>query len=74
MATSWSLRTSSAPCAKLTDAFAGADQVIDRHHENTADLVLRATAGEGIDRIVDVDLPANLSINLKCAVQGTAAR
>ncbi len=49
---------------------AGADLVIDRHRQNTADAVRRATDGEGVDRIVDVDLLENLPTNLASAAPG----
>lgn len=49
---------------------AGADLVIDRHQQSTSDFVLRATQDQGVDRIVDVDLLANLTTNLKCVAQG----
>ncbi|WP_431481288.1 NADPH:quinone reductase [Pseudomonas thivervalensis] len=49
---------------------AGADLVIDRHRENAADVVGRATDSQGVDRIVDVDLMANMTTNLACSSPG----
>ncbi|EDT02404.1 NADPH:quinone reductase [Burkholderia ambifaria] len=48
----------------------GADLVIDRKADNVADHVLEATAGLGVDRVVDVDLRSNLNVNLALLSQG----
>lgn len=66
----WVATTISSASQAAIALSAGADLIIDRYHEDTADVVLRTTGGEGVDRIVDVDLLANLSTNLKCAAQG----
>ncbi|MFV3411148.1 NADPH:quinone reductase [Pseudomonas sp. NY15436] len=49
---------------------AGADLIIDRHRESTVDVLMGATDGEGVDRIVDVDLIANAATNLACSSGG----
>ncbi|KAG8148456.1 NADPH:quinone reductase [Burkholderia catarinensis] len=48
----------------------GADLVIDRHAAEVASLVLDATGGFGVDRIVDVDLKSNLAVDMACVSQG----
>ena len=45
---------------------AGADAVIDRHHEGVATRVLALTGGRGVDRIVEVDFAANLDTDIRC--------
>lgn len=47
-------------------AAAGADLVIDRHREAVAERVLAASDGEGVARIVDVDLAANIETAIAC--------
>ncbi len=49
---------------------AGADLVIDRHRQRTADVLMAATGAEGVERIVDVDLSVNLATNLACSALG----
>lgn len=49
---------------------AGADFVILARDNDVAAEVKRATQGEGVDRIVDVNLVANLNINLACLANG----
>ncbi|WP_123026571.1 NADPH:quinone reductase [Mycolicibacterium stellerae] len=44
---------------------AGADQVIDYRTEDVAELVLAATSGAGVHRIVEVDFGGNLAVTLK---------
>lgn len=48
----------------------GADLVLDRTADNVAEILINASAGLGMDRIVDVNLKANLDINLACLSQG----
>ncbi|ALX14264.1 alcohol dehydrogenase [Burkholderia cepacia JBK9] len=48
----------------------GADLVIDRHAADGARVILDATGGHGVDRIVDVDLKSNLDLDLACLSQG----
>jgi len=43
---------------------AGADEVIDYRYEDVAARVLAATAGEGVDRVIEVDLAANVNTSL----------
>jgi NADPH:quinone reductase len=52
--------TASSPEKIALAAAAGADVVLDRHHPDHA-AQLRQAVGEGIDRVVDVDLGANLT-------------
>lgn len=54
---------SSAAKAGLARA-AGADLVIDYRTENVAERVRAATAGRGVDRIVEVDVAANAALDL----------
>lgn len=44
---------------------AGADVVINYRSENVAEMVMEATAGEGVERIIEVDFSANISTNLE---------
>ncbi len=43
---------------------AGADQVIDYRHEDVAAHVLGLTGGQGVDRVIEVDLAANVAASL----------
>lgn len=53
---------------------AGADIVFDRRQADVAGRVLAATGGRGVDRIIEVDLGANLSIDAEVlAVNGIIA-
>lgn len=54
----------------LVHGAAGADLVIDRHRQRTADVLMAATGAQGVERIVDVDLSANLATNLACSARG----
>lgn len=49
---------------------AGADLVVLRKTTDVATVVLAATAGVGVDRIVDVNVAANLDIDLACLADG----
>ncbi|MCW8128083.1 NADPH:quinone reductase [Microbulbifer halophilus] len=48
----------------------GADLIIDRFEENVADVILDATDGAGVERIVDVNVKSNLDTDLRCLAQG----
>ena len=50
--------------ARLTKA-AGADCVVNYRSEDVVDQVQKETAGAGIDRIIEVDLGANLALDIK---------
>ena len=54
------LATVSSPEKAAHARAAGADAVIDRHHENVAERVRELTGGRGVDRIVEVDAAANM--------------
>ena len=57
--------------AKATHArAAGADFVIDYKREPVAERVLELTAGRGVDRIVEVDLGANLAVTVRVLAPG----
>ncbi len=45
---------------------AGADLVINRHEEDIGSAVKLATEGRGVDRIVDVDIAANIDVAIAC--------
>jgi NADPH:quinone reductase len=47
-------------------AAAGADLVINRHQEDIAERIRAATGGRGVERIVDVDLAANVEADIAC--------
>ncbi|HTN98729.1 MAG TPA: NADPH:quinone reductase [Nordella sp.] len=53
---------------------AGADLVINRQTEDVAARVKQATQGQGVERIVEVNLKANFAIDMAClALDGTVA-
>jgi NADPH2:quinone reductase len=66
----WVATTVSTAAQSAIALAAGADVIIDRHLENTTDVLMRATNNHGVDRIVDVDLLANLTTNLMCSSHG----
>lgn len=45
---------------------AGADLIVNRHKEDVAAAVRSATGGHGVDRIVDVDISANIDVAIAC--------
>ncbi len=45
---------------------AGADLVINRHEEDVPQAIRSATGGHGVDRIVDVDISANIDVAIAC--------
>lgn len=45
---------------------AGADLIINRHSEDVAARVKEATGGKGVERIVEVNLKANLDVDMAC--------
>ncbi len=49
---------------------AGADLVLDRLNEDVAAVVKARTGNRGVDRIVDVNVKANLDIDLACVAPG----
>lgn len=51
---------------------AGADLVLDLRSDDIAAKIAEATAGKGVHRIVDVDVAANLEIDLACLANGGA--
>ena len=59
------LTTVSSPAKAELARAAGADLVIDYKRENVVDAVKAATGGRGVDRIVEVDLAANLGLALQ---------
>lgn len=66
----WVATTVSTAAQSAVALAAGADLIINRHLENTADALMQATDQQGVDRIVDVDLMANLTTNLACSSPG----
>jgi NADPH2:quinone reductase len=49
---------------------AGADTVIDYRTENVAERVRQATAGRGVDRVIEVDVVANAALDLEVVRPG----
>ncbi|SEI14884.1 NADPH2:quinone reductase [Rhizobium tibeticum] len=49
---------------------AGADLVLNLRGDDVAARIREATAGKGVDRIVDVNLVANLDLDLACLANG----
>lgn len=62
----WVATTVGRPRQAEVARLAGADLVIDRHAEDIVARVSEATAGAGVERIVDVDLVANADIDIAC--------
>jgi NADPH2:quinone reductase len=62
----WVATTVSRPEQEAAALGAGADLVINRRTQDVAAVVRRATDNTGVDRIVDVDLIANLETDLAC--------
>jgi NADPH2:quinone reductase len=74
------LATVSSPQKAALASAAGADTVIDYRRDNVAEQVRQATRGQGIDRIVEVDVAANAALDLEiirpggdCVVYGSGA-
>jgi len=74
------LATVSSPQKGALASAAGADTVIDYRRDNVAEQVRQATQGQGIDRIVEVDVAANAALDLEvirpggdCVVYGSGA-
>ena len=74
------LATVSSPQKAALASAAGADTVIDYRRDNVAEQVRQATQGQGIDRIVEVDVAANAALDLEvirpggdCVVYGSGA-
>jgi NADPH2:quinone reductase len=49
---------------------AGADTVIDYRTENVAERAMQATAGHGVDRVIEVDVVANAALDLEVVRPG----
>ena len=58
------LATVSSPAKAEVARAAGADTVIDYRTENVAERVREATAGRGVDRVIEVDVAANAALDL----------
>jgi len=74
------LATVSGPQKAALARAAGADAVIDRRSDDVAAQVRQATQGQGVDRIVEVDVAANAALDLdvvrpggSCVVYGSGA-
>lgn len=59
------LATVSSPKKAALAGAAGADTVIDYRSENVAERVRQATQGQGVDRIIEVDIASNAAIDLE---------
>jgi len=59
------LATVSSPQKAALASAAGADTVIDYRRDNVAERVRQATRGQGIDRIIEVDVAANAALDLE---------
>lgn len=62
----WVAATVSRPEQETVARNAGADLVINRHSEDIAARIKTATAGAGVERIVDVDLANNADLDIAC--------
>ncbi|WP_372525373.1 NADPH:quinone reductase [Piscinibacter sp.] len=72
------LTTVSSPHKAALASAAGADTVIDYRSDDVAECVREATQGQGVDRIVEVDIAANAALDLdvlrsggECVVYGS---
>jgi NADPH:quinone reductase len=59
------ITTVSSPAKAELARMAGADVVIDYRSENVVERVREATAGAGVDRIIEVDIAANAAIDME---------
>jgi NADPH2:quinone reductase len=66
----WVAATVLDPVQGVVAREAGADLVLNLHEDDVAGRIMEATAGVGVDRIVDVDLVANLTLDLACLAKG----
>lgn len=66
----WVAATVRRPEHEAAARAAGADLVINSRREDVVAAIRSATGGLGVDRIVDVDLPGNLDIDMACLAQG----
>jgi len=64
------ISTVSSPEKAALARAAGADLVIDYRRDNVADAVRQATGGQGVDRIIEVDIAANTALDLDCVRPG----
>jgi NADPH2:quinone reductase len=64
------LTTVSSPEKAALARAAGADTVIDYRRENVAERVLEATDGQGVDRVIEVDVVANAALNIQVVKPG----
>jgi NADPH:quinone reductase-like Zn-dependent oxidoreductase len=62
----WVAATVSRPEQETVALEAGADLVINRHSEDIAAVIKKATNGAGVERIVDVDMANNIDIDIAC--------
>lgn len=74
------LATVSSPKKAALAGSAGADTIIDYRSENVVERVLQATQGQGVDRIIEVDIAGNAAVDLEvirtggdCIVYGSSA-
>jgi NADPH2:quinone reductase len=74
------LATASTPAKAALAQAAGADAVIDYRSSSAADQVRLATQGQGVDRVVEVDIAANAALDVDilrpggdCVVYGSGA-
>jgi NADPH2:quinone reductase len=59
------ITTVSSPAKAELARRAGADVVIDYRRENVVERVREATAGAGVDRVIEVDIAANAAIDME---------
>lgn len=62
----WVATTISRPEQAAIAREAGADLIINRRTEDTSTVIMMATGGSGVDRIVEVDLASNVQADLLC--------
>ncbi len=66
----WVVSTIRNPQDEVNVRSKGADLIIDMSSQNTVETIKKATDGEGVDRIIEVDLSANLNIDLASIAKG----
>jgi NADPH:quinone reductase-like Zn-dependent oxidoreductase len=65
-ASAWVSATVSRAEQAVVARAAGADLVINRHEADVSQAIRSATGGHGVDRIVDVDVSANIEVAMSC--------
>jgi NADPH:quinone reductase len=66
------LATTSSPAKAALATAAGADQVVNYRDSDAAAQIRQATEGQGVDRVIELDIAANAALNLAVLKPGGA--